>query len=49
VTTLNPFPIRKIVKCKESTEVQNELDEFKIIGIREICIVFGKMFTFFRP
>ena len=27
-TTLHPVTVRKIVKCKESTQVQAELDEF---------------------
>jgi len=37
-----------MVKCKESTQVQAELDEFKVPGIRELCIVSRKIFTFFR-
>ena len=38
-----------MVKCKDSTQVQAELDVFKVTGIRELCTVFRKMFTFFRP
>jgi hypothetical protein len=38
----------KIVKGKESKQVQTELDKFKVIGGRERCIVPRKLFTFFR-
>jgi len=37
------------VKCKDGLQVQAELDEFKVTVGREMCIVFRKMFTFFRP
>jgi len=40
--------IYQMVKCRESTRVQTELDEFKVTAIRELCIVSRKMFTFFR-
>jgi hypothetical protein len=38
-----------MVKCKDSSQVQAELDVFKVTLGREMCIVFRKMFTFFRP
>jgi len=37
-----------MVKCNESSQVQAELEEFKLIGGRELCIVFRKMFTCLR-
>jgi hypothetical protein len=35
-----------MVKCKESAQVKAVLDEFKVTGIREVCTVSRKIFTF---